>query len=275
MSFRFYSSDIKEGFVVSGSGTVLSEFAEEEFQYGKTDYLGAHSILATLGSRDHLPSDDVNMEDLGLSQVDLSTIIEAFKYEGDPQHFDKEAYVTNLAEALGLNPIQLYKTFEEVVSAKQARVVTYVKDIAMALGVDLTTMTEAVKKLSEVEAFKKETFAKTVEEEVGINSAKILQAFEEVVNTKKTRIETFTQDMAASLGVNLTTMTEALRKVTHEEGNIDRETLARSLAAEMGFDSTTILEALGEGIHAQDLDEDPFVSIEQFSNDRRKFKVIT
>lgn len=271
MSFRSHSSDIKEGFVVSGSGTVLSEFVEEEFQDGKTHHPGAYSILPTLGLRDYFLSDNVNLEDLSLSQIDLSTIIEAFKYEGDPQHFDKEAYVTNVAEALGLNPIQLFQTFEELASAKQASAVTHVKDTAIALdvdkidedalGVDLTTMTKGVNQFSEVETFKKETFEKTVAEEDGIASTKIPQAFEEVVNTKKTRIEAITEDMAASLGVNLTTVTEALRKVTHEQGSIDKETLAKYLAVEMGFDSTTIFKALDRGIDVQDLDEDSFLRI--------------
>ena len=270
MSFRSYSSDIKEGFVVSGSGTVLGEFAEEEFQDGKTHHPGAYSILSTLGLRDYFLSDNVNLEDLSLSQIDLLTIIEAFKYEGDPQHFDKEAYVTNVAEALGLDPIQLFQTFEELASAKQASAVTHVKDTAIALGVDkidedalgvdLTTMTKGVNQFSEVETFKKETFEKTVAED-GIGWTKIPQAFEEVVNTKKTRIEAITKDMAASLGVNLTTVTEALRKVTHEQGSIDKETLAKSLAVEMGFDSTTIFKALDRGIDVQDLDEDSFLRI--------------
>lgn len=211
----------------------------------------------------------------------MSTIIEAFKYEGNPQHFDKEAYVTNVAEALGLNPTQLFQTFEELASAKQASAVTHVKDTAIALdvdkinedalgvdkidedalGVDLTTMTKGVKKFSEVETFKKETFAKTVAEEDSIASTKILQAFEAVGNTRKTRIEAFTKDVAASLGVNLRTVTEALRKVTHEQGSIDKETLAKSLAAEMGVDSTTIFETLVRGMDAQDLDEDSFLRI--------------
>lgn len=266
MSFRSHSSDIKEGFVVSGSGTVLSEFAEEEFQDGKTHHPGAYSILPTLGLRDYFLSDNVNLEDLSLSQIDLSTIIEAFKYEGDPQHFDKEAYITNVAEALGLNPIQLFQTFEELASA-----VAYVKDTAIALGVDkidedalgvdLTTMTKGVNQFSEVETFKEETFEKTVAEEDDIASTKIPQAFEEDVNTKKTRIEAITEDMAASLGVNLTTVTEALRKVTHEQGSIDKETLAKYLAVEMGFDSTTIFKALNRGIDEQDLDEDSFLRI--------------
>ena len=271
MSFRSHSSDIKEGFVVSGSGTVLSEFAEEEFQDGKTPHPGAYSILPTLGLRDYFLSDNVNLEDLSLSHIDLSTIIEAFKYEGDPQHFDKEAYVANVAEALGLNPIQLFQTFEELASAKQASAVAYVKDTAIALGVDkidedalgvdLTTMTKGVNQFSEVDTFKKETFEKTVAEEDGIASTKIPQAFEEDVNTKKTRIEAITEDMAASLGVNLTTVTEALRKVTHEQGSIDKETLAKYLAVEMGFDSTTIFKALDRGIDVQDLDEDSFLRI--------------
>ena len=276
MSFRSHSSDIKEGFVVSGSGTVLSEFAEEEFQDGKTHHPGAYSILPALGLRDYFLSDNVNLEDLSLSQIDLSTIIEAFKYEGDPQHFDKEAYVTNVAKAVGLNPIQLFQTFEELasakqVSAKQASAVAYVKDTAIALGVDkiyedalgvdLTTMTKGVNQFSEVETFKKETFEKTVAEEDGIASTKIPQAFEEDVNTKKTRIEAITEDMAASLGVNLTTVTEALRKVTHEQGSVDKETLAKYLAVEMGFDSTTIFKALDRGIDVQDLDEDSFLRI--------------
>ena len=269
MSFRSHSSDIKEGFVVSGSGTVLSEFAEEEFQDGKTHHRGAYSILPALGLRDYFLSDNVNLEDLSLSHIDLSTIIEAFKYEGDLQHFDKEAYVTNVAEALGLNPIQLFQTFEELASAKQASAVTHVKDTAIALGadkidedalgVDLTTMTKGVNQFSEVETFEKETFEKSVAEEDGIASTKIPQAFEEVVNTKKTRIEAITEDMAASLGVNLTTVTEALRKVTHEQGSIDKETLAKYLAVEMGFDSTTIFKALDRGIDVQDLDEDSFL----------------
>lgn len=271
MSFRSHSSDIKEGFVVSGSGTVLSEFAEEEFQDGKTHHPGAYSILPALGLRDYFLSDNVNLEDLSLSQIDLSTIIDAFKYEGDPQHFDKEAYVTNVAEALGLNPIQLFQTFEELASAKQASAVTHVKDTAIALGVDkidedalgvdLTTMTKGVNQFSEVETFKEETFEKTVAEEDKIASTKIPQAFEEDVNTKKTRIEAITEDMAASLGVNLTTVTEALRKVTHEQGSIDKETLAKYLAVEMGFDSTTIFKALDRGIDVQDLDEDSFLRI--------------
>ena len=269
MSFRSHSSDIKEGFVVSGSGTVLSEFAEEEFQDGKTHHPGAYSILPTLGLRDYFLSDNVNLEDLSLSHIDLSTIIEAFKYEGDPQHFDKEAYVANVAEALGLNPIQLSQTFEELASAKQASAVAYVKDTTIALGVDkihedalgvdLTTMTKGVNQFSEVETFKKETFEETVAEEDDIASTKSPQAFEEVVNTKKTRIEAITKDMAASLGVNLTTVTEALMKVTHEQGSIDKETLAKYLAVEMGFDSTTIFKALDRGIDVQDLDEDSFL----------------
>ena len=269
MSFRSHSSDIKEGFVVSGSGTVLSEFAEEEFQDGKTHHPGAYSILPTLGLRDYFLSDNVNLEDLSLSHIDLSTIIEAFKYEGDPQHFDKEAYVANVAEALGLNPIQLSQTFEELASAKQASAVAYVKDTTIALGVDkiyedalgvdLKTMTKRVNQFSEVETFKKETFEETVAEEDDIASTKSPQAFEEVVNTKKTRIEAITKDMAASLGVNLTTVTEALMKVTHEQGSIDKETLAKYLAVEMGFDSTTIFKALDRGIDVQDLDEDSFL----------------
>ena len=258
MSFRSHSSDIKEGFVVSGSGTVLSEFAEEEFQDGKTHHPGAYSILPTLGLRDFFLSDNVNLEDLSLSHIDLSTIIEAFKYEGDPQHFDKEAYVANVAEALGLNPIQLSQTFEELASAKQASAVAYVKDTTIALGVDkiyedalgvdLTTMTKRVNQFSEVETFKKETFEETVAEEDDIASTKSPQAFEEVVNTKKTRIEAITKDM-----------TEALMKVTHEQGSIDKETLAKYLAVEMGFDSTTIFKALDRGIDVQDLDEDSFL----------------
>ncbi|XP_068757817.1 uncharacterized protein [Montipora capricornis] len=254
--------DIKEGYVVSGSGTVLNEFAEDKFE-DPADRPMAHSSMENLAlPSEYLISDDVNLEDVGLSRIDVTTIVEAFKEGGDSQNFDKETYVTNLAEALGLDVDKLMETFEEVVSVKQARLETYVREMAVALCVDVTRMAEAFKKVSKEEAFKEENFAKTMEAEVGIDSTKIIQAFEEVVSAKKkVRIEAYSQDIAAALGVDLTKVKEAFENIAHLK-NLDEESLAKAMAAEMGIDSTKIMQTFEEVVSAKKK-----VRIEGYSQD--------
>ncbi|KAL9959287.1 hypothetical protein ACROYT_G032598 [Oculina patagonica] len=101
--------DIKEGFIVSGSGTVLDQIDEDGFEDSRV----RTSSLRDAPSRDYLTSDDVVLEDLSLGVIDSRTKIEAFKVLHIEGEMTDEEYVRKVADALGFNEEQ-YNKFARV-----------------------------------------------------------------------------------------------------------------------------------------------------------------
>ena len=109
--------DIKEGFIVSGSGTVLNQIDENDSEQtspqSHSNRGNTQSTLGDVGSRDYLKSDDVKVEDVKLREIDSFTMMEAFKEVADIQKLDKETYVRTVAEVLGFSEDQ-YDEFARV-----------------------------------------------------------------------------------------------------------------------------------------------------------------
>lgn len=101
--------DIKEGFIVSGSGTVLDQIDEEGFEDNRV----RTSSLRDAASREYLTSDDVVLEDLSLGVIDSRTKIEAFKVLHVEGEMTDEEYVRKVADELGFNEEQ-YNKFARV-----------------------------------------------------------------------------------------------------------------------------------------------------------------
>jgi len=118
-SFAFNSicRDIKEGFVVSGSGTVLNRIDENDSeQTSPQSHSNRGNTQPTLGDvalPDYLKSDDVKLEDVKLQEIDSFTMMEAFKEVADIQKLDKETYIRTVAEVLGFSEDQ-YDEFARV-----------------------------------------------------------------------------------------------------------------------------------------------------------------
>ena len=114
--------DIKEGFIVTGSGTVLNQIDENDYEItlqnssspqSHSNADKAQSTLMDVSSRDSLAFDEATLENLNLREVDSTMIIEAFKEVADAQTLDRETYVKTVAEALGFNEDQ-YNEFARV-----------------------------------------------------------------------------------------------------------------------------------------------------------------
>ena len=109
--------DIKEGFIVSGSGTVLNQIDENDSeQTSPQSHSNRGNTQSTLGDvalPDYLKSDDVKLEDVKLQEIDSFTMMEAFKEVADIQKLDKETYVRTVAEVLGFSEDQ-YDEFARV-----------------------------------------------------------------------------------------------------------------------------------------------------------------
>ena len=118
-SFALHSicRDIKEGFIVSGSGTVLNQIDENDSeQTSPQSHSNRGNTQSTLGDvalPDYLKSDDVKLEDIKLQEIDSFTMMEAFKEVADIQKLDKETYVRTVAEVLGFSEDQ-YDEFARV-----------------------------------------------------------------------------------------------------------------------------------------------------------------
>ena len=118
-SFALHSicRDIKEGFIVSGSGTVLNQIDENDSeQTSPQSHSNRGNTQSTLGDvalPDYLKSDDVKLEDVKLREIDSFTMMEAFKEVADIQKLDKETYVRTVAEVLGFSEDQ-YDEFARV-----------------------------------------------------------------------------------------------------------------------------------------------------------------
>ena len=118
-SFALHSicRDIKEGFIVSGSGTVLNQIDENDSeQTSPQSHSNRGNTQSTLGDvalPDYLKSDDVKLEDVKLQEIDSFTMMEAFKEVADIQKLDKETYARTVAEVLGFSEDQ-YDGFARV-----------------------------------------------------------------------------------------------------------------------------------------------------------------
>ena len=111
-SFALHSicRDIKEGFIVSGSGTVLNQIDENDSEQtspqSHSNRGNTQSSLGDVALPDYLKSDDVKLEDVKLREIDSFTMMEAFKEVADIQKLDKETYVRTVAEVLGFSEDQ-------------------------------------------------------------------------------------------------------------------------------------------------------------------------
>ena len=118
-SFALHSicRDIKEGFIVSGSGTVLNQIDENDSEQtspqSHSNRGNTQSSLGDVALPDYLKSDDVKLEDVKLREIDSFTMMEAFKEVADIQKLDKETYVRTVAEVLGFSEDQ-YDEFARV-----------------------------------------------------------------------------------------------------------------------------------------------------------------
>ena len=118
-SFALHSicRNIKEGFIVSGSGTVLNQIDENDSeQTSPQSHSNRGNTQSTLGDvalPDYLKSDDIKLEDVKLQEIDSFTMMEAFKEVADIQKLDKETYVRTVAEVLGFSEDQ-YDEFARV-----------------------------------------------------------------------------------------------------------------------------------------------------------------
>ena len=104
MMFYLIYRDIKEGYIVSGSGTVLNQ-------------INGQDTNTTLGedrkSLDYLLSSEEALEELSLGVIDSGTKIEAFRVlRVDEQTLDED-YVKKVADALGFSQEQ-YDDFARV-----------------------------------------------------------------------------------------------------------------------------------------------------------------
>lgn len=104
MMFYLIYRDIKEGYIVSGSGTVLNQ-------------INGQDTNTTLGkdrkSLDYLLSSEEALEELSLGVIDSGTKIEAFRVlRMDEQTLDED-YVKKVADALGFSQEQ-YDDFARV-----------------------------------------------------------------------------------------------------------------------------------------------------------------
>ena len=107
ITFSLIYRDIKEGFIVSGSGTVL-----DQIDGNHSDDSPANPSKDGI-SRDYLTSDKVVLEELSLGVIDSGTKIEALRVlRTDGQTLDED-YVRKVADALGFSEEQ-YNDFARV-----------------------------------------------------------------------------------------------------------------------------------------------------------------
>lgn len=116
MNFALLQRDIKEGFIVSGSGTVLDQIVENDSEDNTSrsnPARGRTALLRDGASHDYLTSDDVVLEELNLGVIDSGTKIEAFKVLHTEGKMTDEEYVRRVADALGFDEEQ-YNNFARV-----------------------------------------------------------------------------------------------------------------------------------------------------------------
>ena len=117
LNFALIQRDIKEGFIVSGSGTVLDQIDENESDENTSrssnpDRGGTLSLPDGV-SRDYLTSDDVVLDDLTLGVIDSRTKIEAIKVFRTEEKMTNKEYIKRLSAAFGFDEEQ-YNNFARV-----------------------------------------------------------------------------------------------------------------------------------------------------------------
>lgn len=115
--YSLLQRDIKEGFIVSGSGTVLDQIDENEHDENtsRSSNLdrGEVASLPNGASHDYLTSDDVVLEELSLGVIDSGTKIEALEaFRTEEKMTDKE-YIRRLSDAFGFDE-ERYNKFARV-----------------------------------------------------------------------------------------------------------------------------------------------------------------
>jgi len=116
-NFALLQRDIKEGFIVSGSGTVLDQIDENESDENTShssnpDREGTAS-LPEGALHDYLTSDDVVLEELSLGVIDSGTKMEALKVFRTEENMTDKEYIRRVSNALGFDEEQ-YNNFARV-----------------------------------------------------------------------------------------------------------------------------------------------------------------
>lgn len=116
-NFALLQRDIKEGFIVSGSGTVLDQIDENESDentsHSSNPDRGGTASLPEGTLHDYLTSDDVVLEELNLGVIDSGTKIEALKVFRTEENMTDKEYIRRVSDALGFDEEQ-YNNFARV-----------------------------------------------------------------------------------------------------------------------------------------------------------------
>ena len=253
-SFALHSicRDIKEGFIVSGSGTVLNQIDENDSeQTSPQSHSNRGNTQSTLGDvalPDYLKSDDVKLEDIKLQEIDSFTMMEAFKEVADIQKLDKETYVRTVAEVLGFSEDQ-YDEFARV-TIKNAEDKIGPND--NSCDFKTTTLTRPQSSLfgsyaedglgtSQAPTANKETYVRTIAESLGFSE----DQFDEFARVTVKNAEDKIGPNDNSCDFKTTTLTRPQSSLfgSHAEDGLgtsqaptaNKETYVRTIAESLGF----------------------------------------
>ena len=253
-SFALHSicRDIKEGFIVSGSGTVLNQIDENDSEQtspqSHSNRGNTQSSLGDVALPDYLKSDDVKLEDVKLREIDSFTMMEAFKEVADIQKLDKETYVRTVAEVLGFSEDQ-YDEFARV-TIKNAE--DKIEPNDNSCNFKAPTLTRPQSSLfgshaedglgtSQAPTANKETYVRTVAESLGFSEDQYDEFARVTIKNAEDKIEP--NDNSCNFKAPTLTRPQSSLFGSHAEDGLgtsqaptaNKETYVRTVAESLGF----------------------------------------